>query len=113
MTAENIGPADEWGTLKEQIKAAEERLAVLRPVLLKDREARRGKRYVVTLSSFDRNYVDIDHELLERDFPEAYAATVSIVTRQQTKLNYSGITEDGEIVSPGAMRRILAEQEAK
>jgi len=112
-TAENLGPADEWGMLTDEIKRMEDRKALLRPVLLGDAEARHGKRYIVTLSSFERDYYDIDHELLERKFPAAYAATVSIVRRPQTRLSVSGVSADGEPISLKELRRAIADQEAE
>jgi len=113
MSAENLGPADEWGILTEEIKRMEDRKAALRPVLLGDAEARHGKRYIVTPVSFTRDIVDVDKALLERAFPEAYRATVSIMRKEQTNLQLSGVTEDGEQISLRELRRIVASQEAK
>jgi|SRR5215469_9071899 len=108
MSVENIGPADELGLLRDEMKRLEVREKQLRAVLLNDPEARVGKRFVADIVTMKRTRIDM--ETLKLDYPEV--AQEVIVLYETTSVRLSGITADGESVSLRELRRIVAEQGA-
>jgi len=107
MQSENLGPADELGLLRDEMKRLEAREKELRAVLLNEPEARHGKRYVVTVLQSKRTRLDT--ETLRLDYPNIYEEVT--VPYEVTTLKLSGVTEDGEAVSLHELRRITKAQE--
>ena len=97
----NIPVPDELADVRAKVKALEQREAELKQILLSDPTTRTGAAWIAEIKEIETNRVDIKElRAMHKDLVEEYTFPQKIV-----RIELSGISEDGELVSVRAMRR--------
>jgi hypothetical protein len=98
----NIPVPDELADVRARVKALEQREAELKAILLTDPSARTGAAWIAEIKEIETNRVDIKElRAMHKDLVGEYTFPQKV-----TRIELSGISEDGEIISARQMRNI-------
>lgn len=100
LTLSNLPAPDELAAVRAQIKALQAREAELRTLLLTEPTERVGTAYVAVIKTTERP--QLDSKELRRCHPDLVAEFT--FPQNVTTISLLALTEDGELLSPRALR---------